>query len=42
MKRIVLVFCALAFTGAISSAAFADCSQGHAAAKPVQTDSKGS
>ncbi|WP_256366624.1 hypothetical protein [Ancylobacter sp. TS-1] len=42
MKRLVTALCALAFTTAVAGTAFAECSAGHAAAKPAQTDSKGS
>ncbi len=42
MKRIVTALCALSFAGALSGAALADCSPGHASAQPTtQTDSKG-
>lgn len=42
MKRLVTALCALAFTTAVAGTAFADCPAGHATAKPVQTDTKGS
>ncbi|WP_281493684.1 hypothetical protein [Ancylobacter koreensis] len=42
MKRLVTALCALAFTTAVAGTALADCSPGHAAAKPAPTDTKGS
>ena len=42
MKRLATALCALALTAAASGAALAECSPGHASAKPpVATDTTG-
>ena len=41
MKKIVTALCALSLTVAVSGAAFADCTPGHASVKQPTTTSQG-